>query len=63
MNAERIRLLEIPGVDLQPCGGTHVRRTGDIGVFKVLSEGAVAADQAPGPLRAWRRDGEAGGER
>ncbi len=35
MHAERIRLLEIPGVDLQPCGGTHVRRTGEIGVIRV----------------------------
>jgi misacylated tRNA(Ala) deacylase len=26
-----IRLIEIDGVDLQPCGGTHVRRTGEIG--------------------------------
>lgn len=30
-----IRLLEIPGVDLQPCGGTHVRRTGEIGAVRV----------------------------
>jgi misacylated tRNA(Ala) deacylase len=29
--AGRIRLLEIAGVDLQPCGGTHVARTGEIG--------------------------------
>jgi misacylated tRNA(Ala) deacylase len=27
----RIRLIEIEGIDLQPCGGTHVRRTGEIG--------------------------------
>jgi misacylated tRNA(Ala) deacylase len=33
--ADRIRLLEIPGVDLQPCGGTHVRRTGEIGPVRL----------------------------
>jgi len=27
----RVRLIEIEGIDLQPCGGTHVRRTGEIG--------------------------------
>jgi misacylated tRNA(Ala) deacylase len=27
----RIRLVEIEGVDLQACGGTHVRSTGEIG--------------------------------
>jgi misacylated tRNA(Ala) deacylase len=31
----RIRLLEIPGLDLQPCGGTHVRRTGEVGALTV----------------------------
>ncbi|MFQ5773586.1 MAG: alanyl-tRNA editing protein [Kiloniellaceae bacterium] len=38
----RVRLLEIEGVDLQPCGGTHVRRTGEIGrveVTKIESKG------------------------
>ncbi|MFP4275875.1 MAG: alanyl-tRNA editing protein [Wenzhouxiangella sp.] len=34
--AGRIRLLEIPGVDLQPCGGTHVKRTGEIGAVRVV---------------------------
>jgi len=40
--AGRIRLLEIPGVDLQPCGGTHVGSTGEIGpitVTKVENKG------------------------
>jgi misacylated tRNA(Ala) deacylase len=31
----RVRLLDIAGVDLQPCGGTHVSRTGEIGRVKV----------------------------
>ena len=55
--AGRIRLLEIPGVDLQPCGGTHVAATGEIGrvaVARVESKGRrnkrvyVAFDGAPG---------------
>ena len=33
--AGRVRLLEIPGVDLQPCGGTHVNHTGEIGPVKL----------------------------
>jgi misacylated tRNA(Ala) deacylase len=31
----RVRLLDIGGIDLQPCGGTHVRRTGEIGAVAV----------------------------
>lgn len=33
--AGRVRLLDIPGVDLQACGGTHVARTGEIGRIQV----------------------------
>ena len=33
--AGRVRLLDIAGVDLQPCGGTHVARTGEIGPVRV----------------------------
>ena len=32
----RVRLLEIDGVDLQPCGGTHVANTREIGAIKVV---------------------------
>jgi misacylated tRNA(Ala) deacylase len=38
----RVRLLEIPGVDLQACGGTHVKSTAEIGaveVVRIRSEG------------------------
>ena len=31
----RVRLIEIVGLDLQPCGGTHVRATGEIGAVRV----------------------------
>jgi misacylated tRNA(Ala) deacylase len=31
----RVRLIEIVGYDLQPCGGTHVRSTGEIGAIQV----------------------------
>jgi misacylated tRNA(Ala) deacylase len=32
----RVRLIEIVGYDLQPCGGTHVRTTGEIGDVRVI---------------------------
>jgi misacylated tRNA(Ala) deacylase len=32
----RVRLIGIAGVDLQPCGGTHLRRTGEIGPIEVV---------------------------
>lgn len=38
----RIRLMEVEGIDLQPCGGTHVGRTGEIGpvaVSKIENKG------------------------
>jgi len=34
--AGRVRLLSIPGIDLQPCGGTHVRNIDEIGGIRVL---------------------------
>lgn len=32
----RVRLLRIAGIDLQPCGGTHVRNIGEIGAIRVI---------------------------
>jgi alanyl-tRNA synthetase len=39
---ERVRVLSI-GSTRELCGGTHVSRTGDIGLFKIVAEGGVAA--------------------
>ena len=39
---ETVRVLDI-GSSRELCGGTHVSRTGDIGLFKIVSEGGVAA--------------------
>ncbi|MFV8825588.1 alanine--tRNA ligase [Thauera sp. WH-2] len=40
--ADEVRVLSI-GTSKELCGGTHVTRTGDIGLFKIVAEGGVAA--------------------
>ncbi len=40
---DEVRVLRIGGFSTELCGGTHVERAGDIGLFKILAEGGVAA--------------------
>ena len=35
VGAGRVRLMEVAGIDLQPCGGTHIRNTAEIGPIKI----------------------------
>jgi alanyl-tRNA synthetase len=40
---EEVRVVSVPGFSRELCGGTHVRRTGDIGVCKVVYEESISA--------------------
>lgn len=42
-NPEKVRMVEIPQFSVELCGGTHVKSTGDIGVFKITEISALSA--------------------